>query len=64
MGMFGPKIGSWWITCKSDPRWNASGRGYGLVSSGGPPDLQDKIKELKELYGEPPEDCYQGFMKD
>ena len=34
--MFGPKIGTWMVHSKKDPRWNKSGRGYGLVTSGGP----------------------------
>ena len=62
--MFGPKIGSWGLSSKSDPRWNASGRGYGLVSTGGPSEIKEKIEELTKKYGEPPEDLTSSFMKD
>lgn len=64
MNMFGPKLGSWWVESKKDPRWNKSGRGYGLVSSGGPPEMQEWIKECIEKYGDPPDDATQSFYKD
>lgn len=64
MGMFGPKLGSWWINSKSDPRWNASGEGYGLVSTGGPGEMYDEVKKIRErLNEEPPEDLEVGFHK-
>lgn len=62
--MFGPKMGSWWVRSKKDPRWNKDGRGYGLVVLGGPGDMSDWIKYCTEQYGNPPDDCEQGFMKD
>lgn len=64
MSMFGPRMGTWSIYSESDPRWRASGRGSGLVSSGGPLELHEKLAELKRLYGEPPKDCEVSFMKD
>lgn len=64
MGTFEPKMGSWWVSSKTDPRWNKSGRGYGLVSTGGPHEMHDWIDMCKEKYGEPPKDCECGFMKD
>lgn len=64
MSMFGPKMGSWSVYSKIDPRWNKSGRGYGLVTSGGPSEMREWIKECIEKYGEPPEDTTQSFTKD
>lgn len=64
MSMFGPKMGSWSVGSEKDPRWNKSGRGYGLVSSGGPSEMQSWIEECKKQFGEPPDDCYQSFYKD
>jgi len=64
MSMFGPKMGTWWVKSKTDPRWNKTGRGYGLVTSGGPGELGEWIEECKEKYGEPPDDAEMGFMKD
>jgi hypothetical protein len=65
MAMFGGlREGSWWLDSKSDPRWNAQGRGYvGMLSI--PPDAQKAIDEIKkELGEEPPEDLEYGYMKD
>jgi len=64
MGMFGPKMGTWWVQSKKDSRWNKSGRGEGLVSSGGPKEMQDWIKECIEKFGNAPDDVEYGFMKD
>ena len=63
MGMFGPKPGSWWIRCKSEPYWNASGTSYvgGFVMC---PEAEEALEKLKELYGEPPADVEWGYMKD
>ena len=62
--MFGPKMGSWYVSCKSDPRWNKSGRAEGLCCSGGPQEMKDWIDECKKNFGEPPADAEQEFMKD
>lgn len=64
MVMFGPKMGTWMVKSESDPRWNKTGRGYGLISSGGPKEMQDWIKYCKENYGEPPKDAYSWFIYD
>jgi hypothetical protein len=64
MSMFGPKMGSWSVNSMKDPRWNKSGRGYGLVTSGGPSEMREWIKQCREKYGDPPDDCCQNFMKD
>jgi hypothetical protein len=61
--MFGPKPGSWWLSSKSDPRWNCNGRD----KVGGfqcPPDAQAAIERLKKTLGEPPSDLEYGYMKD
>lgn len=64
MGMFGIRMGSWSVSSKKDPRWNKSGRGYGLVTSGGPSEIQDWIDRCTKKYGNPPDDCSKSFMKD
>ena len=64
MSIFGPKKGSWSVESKTDPQWNNSGRGYGLVTSGGPPELHNWLKECTEKYGEPPDDTNWSFWKD
>jgi len=62
--MFGPKMGSWSVHSDKDSRWNKSGRGSGLVISGGPPEMQEWIDQCIEKYGDPPDDCSKMFMKD
>lgn len=64
MSMFGPKMGTWWVRSKTDPRWNKDGRGLGLVSSGGPGELHDWIEQCQKEFGDPPADAEMGFMKD
>lgn len=62
--MFGPKLGTWWVISKTDPRWDKHGRGYGLVTTNGPDECQEWIEECKKKFGEPPKDAEYGFMKD
>lgn len=62
--MFGPKMGSWWVTSKKDARWNNHGRGYGLVSTGGPPEIKAWIEECERKLGPHPDDLEIGFFKD
>lgn len=62
--MFGPKMGTWSVHSEIDPRWNKSGRGYGLVTSGGPIKMQKWIKKCIKKFGEPPSDVTEGFWKD
>jgi hypothetical protein len=64
MSMFGPKMGTWWVHSDKDPRWNKTGRGYGLVTSGGPSEMHDWIKFCKENYAPIPDDAEMGFEKD
>lgn len=64
MSMFGPKLGTWWVSSKIDPRWDKTGRGYGLVSTGGPDDMMTWIAHCEKEFGNPPEDAEMGFMKD
>jgi len=64
MGMFGPKMGTWSVHSDKDPRWNKSGRGSGLATSGGPPEMGEWIRECTEKYGSPPEDTTEAFWKD
>ena len=62
--MVGPKIGTWRVSCKSDPRWNKSGRAKGLVCMNGPPEMSEWIEECIKKYGSPPKDASMSFMKD
>ena len=64
MSMFGPKMGTWRVNSNRDKRWNKTGRGCGLVCTGGPEEMYDWIEKCKEKYGEPPEDCTVSFHKD
>jgi len=64
MNIFNPKIGTWTVHSDKDPRWNKSGRGYGLVISGGPPEMKRWIKDCTEKYGNPPNDTTKAFYKD
>lgn len=63
MNLSGVGHGSWTLRSKSDPRWNRSGDAHGTTGV-----MVDEAKaaleELKELYGEPPEDLMYSFMKD
>lgn len=61
--MFGPKPGSWWLSSKSDPRWDCSGRD----DVGGfqcPPEATAALEAKKAELGEPPHDLEYGYMKD
>jgi len=62
--MFGPKMGTWWVHSKKDPRWNKEGRAKGLVCMGGPAEMEAWIEKCTKKYGKPPKDCTHGFMKD
>jgi len=64
MSIFGPKMGTWTVHSEQDSRWNKSGRGYGLVTSGGPGEMGAWIKECKKKYGTPPNDATMSFFKD
>ena len=64
MSMFGPKKGTWSIYSKIDPRWNKSGRGYGLVTSGGTVEQKKWLEECRQKYGKEPDDLRWSFYKD
>lgn len=61
--MFGPKKGSWWVSSKSDPRFNDSGSGY----VGGfevPAEAKVSFEAKAKRLGVPvPEDLEFGYMK-
>ena len=61
--IFGAQKGSWWVHCKSDPRWNGSGssRVGGFTI---PSDAAAHIARKKKELGEPPADVEWGYMKD
>lgn len=61
--MFGLKSGSWWISSKSNPKWNKSGScrcgGFAM-----PEPAKEAIEELTKQLGPPPEDLEWGYMKN
>jgi len=66
MGLLGGSIreGIWWLTSKSDPRWDDEGRcnvgGFMMPSA-----VTESINNCKKQLGEePPEDLEWGYMKD
>lgn len=62
--MFGPKPGTWYVSCPSDPRWNGSGHArVGLFSMPGAV-VEHLNAKVQELGAEPPADCEWGYMKD
>ena len=64
MSMFGPRPGTWWIQCKSDPRWAADGRALcgGLVM---PVEAEEALERLKrEIKEKLPDDVEWGYMRD
>jgi hypothetical protein len=61
---FGPKMGSWGVESKKDPRWNKTGRGEGLICTGGPRDLQDWVEQCRNNFGSVPDDAEYWFFKD
>jgi hypothetical protein len=56
--------GTWWLSSKSDPSWNCSGRSEEVGMFGVPKECQDKIEELRVTLGDPPKDLGFGYMKD
>lgn len=62
--MFGPKPGTWWVQCPSDPRWDGSGhtRVGGFVQ---PKEATAHLANKEQELGmAPPADCEWGYMKD
>lgn len=55
--------GTWSLTSKIDPRWNA--RGEGLVGNFVcPPECQNQVDLFRMQFGEPPADLEYEYMKD
>jgi hypothetical protein len=52
--------GVWYLSSKIDPRWNSNGDRY-VGGFSLPPRCAEKIKELTELYGPPPDDLSQFY---
>ena len=55
--------GSWWLSSKTDPRWNCNGRcecGAFVI----PNECKSALEKLKEKFGEQPSDLEYGYMKD
>ena len=64
MGILNFPPGDWWLKSQKDPRWNCSGRSNCVGGFVMPQELKDKIEELKEKFGKPPDDAEWGYMKD
>lgn len=64
--IIGPKTLTFTFESKTDPRWNFSGRGNGIVSRGkdGCPEAVAKVKELEDQFGEIPDDLTYSYWKD
>jgi hypothetical protein len=64
--MFGGlRSGSWWVSSKSDPRWDKNGSSNFVGMFSMPKECQDHIDKMKKkLKIEPPEDLYWSYMKD
>lgn len=59
------KSGSWWVTSKSDPRWNGNGRDDAVGGFMMPGSAQGHVEKMKKLLKEdPPDDLRFGYMKD
>ena len=63
MSMFDHKR-TWYMSSKTDPKWNASGHSDYVGGFDIPIDCKNKIEFLKKSMGEPPEDLIWGYMKD
>jgi len=59
------RSGYWYLSSKTDPRWNCSGTASSLCFSAGmPPEAQKALEEKKKELGDPPADLEWGGMKD
>lgn len=62
--MFRFKSGSWAISSKKDPRWNASGTSEIITLFDMAEEAKREIKHLTDKYGEAPDDLKYSAMKD
>lgn len=60
------KEGSWWLSSKTNPEWNRSGRGPvgGGITVEQIPEAQIWLRYCREVYGPEPEDLMLGWMSD
>lgn len=58
------KSGSWWMSSKKDPRWNASGHSNSVGGFVKPREVTRELELKEEQLGEPPDDLEWGYMKD
>ncbi len=59
--MAGP--GNWYLRSKKDPRWDATGRGFVNILHDST-ERDRKVEELKNLFGNPPDDLERSFERD
>ncbi len=55
--------GTWWVSSKSNPKWDKSG----VTEVGGfvmPREAKEHVKNMKKKLGKPPKDLEWGYMKD
>ena len=66
MSMIGPKMGTFWVHSKSDPRFDNDWQMDWLIAGGVPDEVKEWVEnKRKELDLEKlPEDISYGFMKD
>ena len=58
------RAGSWWLSSKSDKRWNTHGTADFIGGLKMPQECKQALKNLRQKYGEPPADLEWGYMKD
>ena len=58
-----PAPGTWSVHSDKDPRWNARGTSNFIDGIFGCEECDNHIRQCKELYGDPPEDCKCSWMK-
>jgi hypothetical protein len=56
--------GSWELSSKTDPRWNANGDADSVGGFAIPREAAEKLAALKQELGEPPTDLEWSYMKD
>ena len=58
VGGFGSSFrkGSWYLNSKQNPSWNCSGRTSACGGFAMPLECEQKIEQLKKIFGNPPDD--------
>lgn len=64
MGALGFRAGTWWLSSRQDPRWQAFGFAETLSVLSLPQEAKVVLDAMKKKYGSPPEDLEYGCLKD